>query len=111
MTLPVILAYARGNDEERQFWQDAIAGFRNSDEDLAHAVSLIALHDTVSATRERARHFAQRAIDAIAGFPAGEARSAMAEAAEFAVTRRFYEGRSPHPAERLEPLAFSPGTA
>jgi octaprenyl-diphosphate synthase len=89
MTLPVILAYARGTDEERQFWQDAIAGFRNSDEDLAHAVSLIALHDTVSATRERARHFAQRAIDAIAGFPAGEARSAMAEAAEFAVTRRF----------------------
>ncbi len=89
MTLPVILAYARGSAEERQFWQDAIAGFRTTDEDLAHAVSLIARHDTVSATRERARHFAQRAIDAIAGFPAGEARSAMAEAAEFAVTRRF----------------------
>ena len=30
-----------------------------------------------------------RAIDAIAGFPAGEARSAMSEAAEFAVSRRF----------------------
>lgn len=89
MTLPVILAYARGSAEERQFWQDAIAGFRTSDEDLAHAVSLIARHDTVSATRERARHFAQRAIDAIAGFPAGEARAAMAEAAEFAVMRRY----------------------
>ena len=89
MTLPAILAYARGSAEERQFWQDAIAGFRTSDEDLAHAVSLIARHDTVSATRERARHFAQRAVDAIAGFPAGEARSAMAEAAEFAVMRRF----------------------
>ncbi|WP_310534409.1 polyprenyl synthetase family protein [Novosphingobium sp.] len=89
MTLPVILAYARGNAEERQFWQDAIAGFRNSDEDLAEAVRLIAKYDTVSATRDRARHFAQRAIDAIAGFPAGPARSAMAEAAEFAVSRRF----------------------
>ncbi|HXD04301.1 MAG TPA: polyprenyl synthetase family protein, partial [Novosphingobium sp.] len=32
MTLPVILAYARGTDEERQFWQDAIAGFRAEDE-------------------------------------------------------------------------------
>ena len=89
MTLPVILAYARGNAEERQFWQDAIAGFRNEDADLAEAVRLIHRHDTVSATRERARHFAQRAIDAIAGFPAGDARSAMAEAAEFAVHRRF----------------------
>ncbi|MGE3691885.1 MAG: polyprenyl synthetase family protein [Novosphingobium sp.] len=89
MTLPVILAYARGNAEERKFWQDAIAGFRTEDDDLAHAVSLIARHDCVEATRERARHYAQRAIDAIAGFPAGEARSAMAEAAEFAVSRRY----------------------
>ncbi len=89
MTLPVILAYARGSAEERTFWQDAIAGFSTTDADLAHAVSLIARHDTVSATRDRARHFAQRAIDAIAGFPAGEARAAMAEAAEFAVARRY----------------------
>ena len=89
MTLPVILAYARGNAEERRFWQDAIAGFRTDDEDLAHAVELIARHDTVNATRERARHFAQRAIDAISIFPAGEARNAMAEAAEFAVARRY----------------------
>jgi octaprenyl-diphosphate synthase len=89
MTLPVILAYARGTAEERQFWQDAIAGFRTEDKDLAHAVALINRHDCVSATRERARLYAQRAIDAIAGFPAGEARSAMAEAAEFAVARRY----------------------
>jgi octaprenyl-diphosphate synthase len=89
MTLPVILAYARGNAEERRFWQEAIAGFRTEDEDLAHAVELINRHGTVSATRDRARHFAQRAIDAIAGFPAGEARASMAEAAEFAVARRY----------------------
>jgi octaprenyl-diphosphate synthase len=89
MTLPVILAYARGDAEERRFWQDAIAGFRTDDDDLAHAVDLINRHDTVGATRERARHFAQRAIDAIAGFPAGEARAAMAESAEFAVSRRY----------------------
>jgi len=89
MTLPVILAYARGSDEERRFWQDAIQGHRTSDADLAHAVELIGRHDTVSATRERARHFAQRAIDAIAGFPAGAAHAAMVEAAEFAVARRF----------------------
>ncbi len=89
MTLPVILAYARGDAEERRFWEDAIAGFRNDTEDLEHAKALIARHDTVSATRERARMFAQRAIDAIAGFPAGPARAAMAEAAEFAVSRRF----------------------
>ncbi len=89
MTLPVILAYARGSEDERAFWRDAIAGHRTSDADLAHAVELIARHDTVSATRERARHYASRAIDAIAMFPASEAKAAMTEAAEFAVHRRF----------------------
>jgi len=89
MTLPVILAYARGSEEERQFWRDAIQGHRNSDTDLAHAIGLIARHDTVNATRDRARHYAQRAIDAIAGFPASAAHAAMVEAAEFAVARRF----------------------
>ena len=89
MTLPVILAYARGSDEERRFWREAISGHRIADADLAHAVALIERHDCVGATRERARLFASRAIDAIAGFPAGEARAAMAEAAEFAVSRRY----------------------
>jgi octaprenyl-diphosphate synthase len=89
MTLPVILAYARGGEEDRRFWKDAIAGFRNSDEDLAHAVGLIRRHDTVEATRERARHFARRAIDALSIFPEGKARTAMAEAAEFAVSRGY----------------------
>jgi len=89
MTLPVILAYARGSNEEREFWQQAIAGDRNSDADLAHATGLIRQHDAVQATRERARHYANRAIDAIAAFPSGAAKSAMVEAAEFAVARRF----------------------
>ncbi len=89
MTLPVILAYARGTEDERAFWRDAIAGDRNSDADLAEAIALIRKHDAVHATRERARHYAQRAIDAIAAFPAGAAKAAMTEAAEFAVARRF----------------------
>ncbi len=89
MTLPVILAYARGSEEERGFWRDAIAGFANTDEDLAHAVTLINRHDAVAATRQRAQLFASRAINAISIFPAGAARAAMVEAAEFAVSRRY----------------------
>ena len=55
----------------------------------SEAIALIRKHDAVHATRERARHYAQRAIDAIAAFPAGAAKAAMTEAAEFAVARRF----------------------
>lgn len=89
MTLPVILAYARGSEEERAFWKAAIMGHRSSDEDLTHAVELIGRHNAVEDTRARARHFAQRAIDAISIFPDGKARQAMAEAALFAVARGY----------------------
>ncbi len=89
MTLPAILAYARGGAEERRFWEEAIAGFRTDDDDLAHAVSLIRRHDAVAATRERARHYAQRACDALSIFPDNKARAAMSEAALFAVSRGY----------------------
>jgi octaprenyl-diphosphate synthase len=89
MTLPVILAYARGSESERRFWQDAIAGFANGDEELAEATTLIRRHDALADTRERARHFAQRACDALSIFSAGKARDAMVEAARFAVTRGY----------------------
>lgn len=89
MTLPVILAYARGNAEERKFWEEAIAGFRCDDEDLVHAITLINKYGCVEATRERARLYAQRAIDALSIFPSGAARDAMGEAVQFAVSRRY----------------------
>jgi octaprenyl-diphosphate synthase len=89
MTMPVIFAYARGSDEERRFWQEAVAGFRTDDEDFAHAVGLIRRHGAISATRERARHFTQRACDALSIFPDGKARAAMVEAAQFAVSRGY----------------------
>ena len=89
MTLPVILAYARGDEDERAFWQAAIGGYRTSNTDLDQAIALIDRHNAVADTRARARHFAQRAIDALAMFPDGKARRAMAQAAEFAVARGY----------------------
>ena len=89
MTLPVILAHARGDQAERKFWKDAILGHRTSDDDLAHAIGLIEKHNALEDTREKARHFAQRAIDAISIFPDSKARAAMGEAAQFAVARRY----------------------
>ena len=89
MTLPVILAYARGNDDDRAFWRAAIGGERVSDEDLAHAIGLLRDTGALADTIERARLYGRRAIDALAIFPASKAKSAMVEAAEFAVARAY----------------------
>ena len=89
MTLPVILAYARGNAGDREFWRKAIGGERQSDQDLAHAIALLRSSGALDETVEHARQYARRAIDALAKFPASKARSALAEAAEFAVARAY----------------------
>jgi octaprenyl-diphosphate synthase len=89
MTLPVILAYARGNEQEREFWRAAMSGQRVSDADLAHAIDLLRSTEALSDTIERARQFGRRAIDAIAKFPESKAKSALVEAAEFAVARAY----------------------
>jgi octaprenyl-diphosphate synthase len=89
MTLPVILAYARGDEGARAFWKDAISGRRTSEEDFAQAVRLVQSSRAVDDTLARARHYGQRAIDAIGGFAAGEAKDAMVEAVEFAVARAY----------------------
>ena len=89
MTLPVILAYARGSDDDRAFWRTAIGGERISDDDLTHATRLLQDSGALTHTIERARQYARRAIDALAMFPASKAKTALTEAAEFAVARAY----------------------
>ena len=89
MTLPVIFAYARGNDSDRAFWREAMAGDRVSDEDLAHATQLLRSTEALADAIERARQYARRAVDALAIFPASKAKAALIEAAEFAVARAY----------------------
>ncbi|MBA2934762.1 polyprenyl synthetase family protein [Sphingomonas sp. CGMCC 1.13654] len=89
VTLPVILAHARGDETQRRFWKDAIEGRRTSDEDLAHAIRLLEEIGAVADTLARARHYGQRAIAALGRFPDGRAKSALIEAVEFAVARAY----------------------
>jgi octaprenyl-diphosphate synthase len=89
MTLPVILAYARGSEADRAFWRAAIGGERVSDSDLEHAIALLRSTDALADTVERARYYGRRAIDALAMFPGSKARLALTEAAEFAVARAY----------------------
>ena len=89
VTLPVILAFARGTAEDRTFWRAAMSGERATDEDLAHAIHLIKQTGALSDTAERARHYGRRALDSLAMFPAGKAKAALSEAVEFAIARAY----------------------
>jgi octaprenyl-diphosphate synthase len=89
VTLPIILAHSRGDEAERAFWRDAMLGHKVSDDDLAKAIMLLRQHKAIDDTIERARHYGQRAIDALGIFPQSAAKAAMVEAVEFAVARAY----------------------
>ncbi len=89
VTLPVILAFARASEEEQGFWRDAMEGRRVSDEDLERATRLLRDSGAIDDTLALARHYGQRAIDALGRFPAGKAKAALTEAVEFAIARAY----------------------
>ena len=87
MTLPVVLSYRRGDDEERKFWHKALEEGNVSDEDLKRAVELILSHDAIKDTGDRAKHYGSIARDALAIFPESDEKSALLGAIDFCVER------------------------
>jgi octaprenyl-diphosphate synthase len=87
ITLPVVLAYRRGDTAERAFWKAAIEGDANDDDALAKAVVLLRKHRSLEDTVERARHYGAMAKDALAIFPASPLKEAMIEVVDFCINR------------------------
>ncbi len=89
VTLPVILAYARGDEAARKFWQRAMSGRANGTDELAEATRRLHATGAITDTMARARLYGSRAIDALALLPASAARSALVETVEFAIQRAY----------------------
>lgn len=88
VTLPVIFAYARANDTERAFWQQALeSGEDIAADTLRRAKELMVKHDAFTQTMEVAVAYAQAACTAIAPLPDSQSKQALLEAAHFAVMR------------------------
>ncbi len=87
ITLPVILAFRRGNEEERRFWRGALEGGESTEANLERAISALARHRALEDTVERARHYGAIAKDALALFPEGESKGALIDVVDFCVAR------------------------
>ena len=91
ITLPTILAWQDGDEDERAFWQRTLGDADFADGDLATAQTLLARHDAIDRAILRAQAFAESACNAIAPFTVdpqtGALASALAEAARFAALR------------------------
>jgi octaprenyl-diphosphate synthase len=89
VTLPVILAHARGDAEARRFWARAMRGEANGPDALAEAVARLSETGAIADTLARARLYGSRALDALAALPESAARAALAETVAFAIDRAY----------------------
>ncbi len=87
ITLPVVLCYRRGSQEERVFWRRALEQGDRQEEDLEFAQRLLVQHQAIADTVERARHYGAIARDALAIFPASAHKSALLQTIEFCISR------------------------
>lgn len=89
ITLPVILAFGRGDDGERAFWNRTLGELQQKDGDLEHAFGLMEKHSALDDTVERARHYGAIARDSLGVFPAGTVKDALVRLIDFCIERPY----------------------
>ena len=91
ITLPVILAYRRGDEEERAFWRRTLEDLEQAedDADLRRAIGLLDKHRCLADSVQRARHYGSIARDALGLFPDGPVKSIMLGIVDFSVERAY----------------------
>ena len=87
ITLPVVLAFRRGSDAEREFWRRTLERGETADADLDHAIGLMIKHRALEDTIGRAHHYGAIARDALALFPDSTMKAALVETVDFCIAR------------------------
>ncbi|WP_438996363.1 polyprenyl synthetase family protein [Candidatus Puniceispirillum sp.] len=91
ITLPVILAYQKANDEERGFWHRTMGDGNFAADDFAKAQGILAHHHAIEESLDTATSYAHKAKVALSIFDTpeqAELAHALREAAAFAAFRR-----------------------
>ena len=89
ITLPTILAFRRGSEDERAFWRRNLENLEQGNGDLEHALELMKRHNALTDSVDRARHYGAIARDALGIFPDGAEKSALIDLLDFAIERPY----------------------
>ena len=87
VTLPILIAFSRANQEERAFWHRVLEDMDQRPGDLERAIALVERRGAIAETLSRARASATAAIDSLSMFCDGIERRALVEAVGFAIER------------------------
>ena len=90
ITLPVVLAFRRGDEDERGFWRRCLEQARPVATTIwSHAIALLERHGALRDTVARARHYGAIARDALGIFPDGPEKRALLDVVDFCIERAY----------------------
>ncbi|MHC5306607.1 polyprenyl synthetase family protein [Bartonella sp. LJL80] len=87
ITMPVILAYARGDAQEKAFWKQSLEAGENDDAALEQALSYMKKHNSLSDTIVKARSYGAQASSALAPIRPSTEKDALLEVIDFCISR------------------------
>jgi len=89
VTLPAILAYQRGDENERAFWQRTVGDYDQQPDDLSEAIRLMQRHNAIGQSVAMAEHYCDLARQDLAAFADTPARQAMLDIVDFCAQRMY----------------------
>ena len=87
ISLPVILAFRRGDEIEREFWHRTLEKLDQNKDDFAHALHLMEKHGALKDSVERARHYGAIARDSLGIFEDGPIKVIFSDLIDFCIER------------------------
>jgi octaprenyl-diphosphate synthase len=87
ITLPVVLSFRRGSEQERAFWRRCLEDGKVAEGDLGTAMGMMRKHRAIEDTIERARHYGAMARDALGLFPHSVWKTALLDVVDFCIGR------------------------
>ncbi len=89
VTLPLIIVFQKGNDEERSFLSDILQKKKRTDEDFSETLALIYKYKAIEASMKRAEYFVNVSYDALGIFPDSDDKRILQNLTSFSLNRSF----------------------
>ena len=89
VTLPLIIVFQKGNNEERSFLTEIIKKEKRNDDDFSETLALIYKYKAIEASMKRAEYFVNVSYDSLGIFPDSEDKRILQNLTSFSLNRSF----------------------
>ena len=89
VTLPLIIVFQKGNDEERSFLKEILQKEKRNEDDFSETLALIFKYKAIEASMKRAEYFVNVSYDSLGIFPDSEDKRILQNLTSFSLNRSF----------------------